>query len=214
MTNTAVANRRGSTVLLAVALCLCVAAAILLAWQSPAEKQLGDAAKLIYFHAALVFVSMALVSVVGLLGLLHLVTRRKAFFAWSQPAKAVMLVYWFVYITSSVLAMKLAWGGIIWTEPRFLLAASILVTLVAIALLETVFEQAKIISSLNVVMGAVVWILVARVPAVMHPTTNPISNSTSSLIKYDTLGIFVFLAAAAIISVLFVRRLTSKGEAQ
>ncbi len=195
-----------------IGLCVCVACAVLLAWLAPAERQLGDAAKLIYFHAALVFVSMALVSVVGLLGLLHLATGRRVFFEWSQPAKAVTLIFWFVYITSSVLAMKLAWGGIIWTEPRFLLAASILVTLVAIALLETVFEQPKIISFLNVVMGVVVWILVARVPAVMHPTTNPISNSSSSLIKYDTLGIFISLAAAAIISVLLVRRLTSKGE--
>lgn len=210
---TSAVPRRALTIGLAAGLAVCVAGSIILAYLAPAEQQLGDAAKLIYFHAALVFVSMSLVSAVGLLGLLYLATGRRGFFVWSQPAKTVTLVFWFVYIVSSILAMKVAWGGIIWTEPRFLLAASILVTLVAISLLETVFEQPRIISALNLVMGVIVWVLVARVPAVMHPTTNPIRNSSSSLIKYDTLGIFLFLAAAAVVSVLLARRLETQRRA-
>jgi hypothetical protein len=196
--------------LLTAGIVVCFAAAIIIALLAPPEAQLGDAAKLIYFHAALVFVSMILVSAVGILGLLHLVTGRRLFFDWSRPAKAVMLFFWTFYLTSSVFAMKWAWGGILWTEPRFLLASSILVTLIAIALLETVFETPRVVSALNVLMGVIVWVLVSRVPAVMHPTTNPISNSGSAPIKYDTLGIFLFLAAAAALSVVLGRLLTQK----
>lgn len=193
---------------LAAGIFLLAAAAIVTAYLAPAEQQLGDAAKLIYMHAAMVFVSMLLVTAVGVLGLLHLLTKKEIFFRWSVPTKIVTLIFWFTYISSSIVAMKLSWNMIIWTEPRFLLADAILLVLVAIFLLGTIFDAKKIVSGLNVLMGALVWILVSSVPAVMHPTTSPIRNSSSSAIKTDTLLIFIFLLAAAFVSVILCYNLT------
>lgn len=204
------ANRAANTGL-AAGIFLFSAAAGVTAFLAPAEQQLGDAAKLIYLHAGMVFVSMLLVSAVGVLGLLHLLTGKELFFAWSKPAKIVTLIFWTTYLTSSIIAMKLSWNMIIWDEPRFLLACAILLVLFAISLLGTIFDAKKIISALNVTMGALVWVLVSSVPAVMHPTTSPIRNSGSSAIKTDTLLIFVFLLSAAIMSVILCYNLT-KGK--
>lgn len=198
---------------LSAGIAVCAAAAGITAFFAPAEQQLGDAAKLIYLHAGMVFVSMLLVSAVGLLGLLHLITGKEIFFTWSRPAKIVTLIFWAVYLSSSIVAMKLSWNMIIWNEPRFLLAAAILLVLVAISLLGTIFDAKKIISALNLTMGALVWILVSSVPAVMHPTSSPIRNSGSAAIKLDTLLIFLFLLTAAFTSVILCYNL-SKGKIQ
>lgn len=196
---------------LAAGIAVCAAGAGTAAYLSPAEQQLGDAAKLIYLHAGMVFVSMLLVSAVGILGLLYLITGKDIFFDWSKPTKVVTLIFWFVYLSSSILAMKLSWNTIVWDEPRFLLACSILLVLVAISLLSTIFDAKKVISGLNVTMGVLVWTLVSSVPAVMHPTSSPIRNSGSAAIKTGTLLIFLFFLAAAIQSVILCYNLT-KGS--
>lgn len=195
-------------VFLAAGIAAAVIAALITAYLAPAEQQLGDAAKLIYLHAGLVFVSLLLVTVVGLLGVLFLVTGKKAFFDWARPAKTVTLIFWFTYLSSSIVAMRLTWGGIIWNEPRLLLASSLFLILLAIFLISLTLNAPKIIASLNVLMGASVWILVSRVPAVMHPTSNPIRNSSSAFIKLDTLLIFLLFLAAAVLSVILTKALT------
>jgi len=191
---------------------LTAAAAGVTAFLAPAEKTLGDAAKLIYLHAGMVFVSLILVTCVGVLGLLYLITGKETFFNWAKPTKIVTLIFWSVYLSSSILAMKLTWNTIVWNEPRFALAASILAALLAIFLLSTVFEARRVIASLNIAMGATTWILLSQVDAVMHPTSNPIRNSGSAAIKYDSILIFIFLLTCAILSVILARRLLNKIE--
>lgn len=193
-------------VILVTGIAAAVIAACVTAFLAPAEKQLGEAVKLIYLHAGMVFVSLILVTCVGILGLLYLVTSKRIFFEWAKPTKVVTLIFWFAYLSSSLVAMKLTWGGIIWSEPRFILAVSIFLILLAIYLVSLTFHAPKIIASLNLLMGASTWILLSRVPAVMHPTSNPISSSGSSAIKLDTLLIFLFFLAAAGMSVLLVKK--------
>jgi hypothetical protein len=192
--------------LLAAGIAGMIVAALVTAYLAPAEAQLGDAVKLIYLHAGMVFVSLILVTCVGILGLLYLITGKRIFFDWAKPTKIVTLVFWFTYLSSSVVAMQLTWGGIIWGEPRFILAVSIFLILLAIYLVSLTFHAPKIIASLNVLMGASTWILLSRVPAVMHPTSNPISSSGSLAIKLDTLLILLFFLAAAGMSVVLAKK--------
>ena len=195
-------------VILAAGIAAAVIAALVTAYLAPAEQSLGDAVKLVYLHAGLVFVSLILVTCVGVLGFLFLVTGKSVFFAWAKPTKVVTLIFWFVYLSSSLLTMKLAWGGIMWGEPKLLLAGSIFLILLAIFLVSLTFHAPKVIASLNLFMGASVWFLLSRVPAVMHPTSSPIRNSSSTFIKLDTLLIFLFFLAAAVLSVILTRALT------
>lgn len=85
------------------------------------------------------------------------------------------------------------------------LALSILFLLTAIFLVSLTVHAPKIIALLNILMGTSVWILVSRVPAVMHPASSPIRNSTSGAIKLDTLVIFLFFLAAAVLSVVLAK---------
>jgi len=193
--------------ILAAGIALAVIAAVIVAALSPPEQQLGDFAKLIYVHAGLVFVSLLLVAAVGALGLLYLVTNRKVFYVWSLAAKPVTLIFWAVYLGISILAMKLTWNEIIWNEPRFLLAASVFLILCSLYLVSLAVHAPKAVAFLNLATAVVVWWLVAKVPAVMHPTSNPIRTSSSGLIKLDSLLIFLFILAAAALSVTLAQRL-------
>lgn len=132
-----------------------------------------------------------------MLGLLYLITGKEIFLEWSRPTKLATLSFWAVYLATSFLAMKLTWGGIVWREPRLLLGSAILFVLVAVYLLSSVVSAPKLISFFNLLMGAVVWVLVSRVPSVMHPSNNPIRSSSSLAIKLSTLAILLLFLAAA-----------------
>lgn len=161
------------------------------------EQTLGSAVRLIYIHAALIFVCLILVTAVGALGLLYLATGKEVFLAWSYPTKLTTISFWLVYLATSFLAMKLTWGGIVWGEPRLLLGSAIFFVLVAVYLLSSVVSAPKLISFFNLLMGGVVWVLILRVPSVMHPSNNPIRSSSSLPMKLSTLAILLLFLAAA-----------------
>ncbi len=187
-------------------------AALVVAAFAPAEQTLGNAAKVVYVHAGLIFVSLCLVTLVGILGVLYLITGKDVFFKWAKPTKRVTLIFWGVYLISGIIAMYLAWGGMLWQEPRMLLGFSIFILLIAIYILATTVHAPKLISLFNVVMGASVWILLTQVPAILHPTSNPIKNSSSALIKLSTLAILILFSASAVFSVLLSKDFEKKFQ--
>ncbi len=174
-----------------------VVSALAVDWFAPAEQTLGNFVKLIYLHAALVFVSLVMYSGVGLLGLLYLVTSRDVFLKWALPAKQVALIFWFVYIVTSMISMKLIWGAVVWAEPRFVLAVSAFVVLLGIYLLSIAFETPRLVSVLNLSMAAAIWILISRIPRILHPGS-AIRSSPSLAIKLSTLAVSLLLLAAAV----------------
>jgi hypothetical protein len=171
--------------------------ALVIVWLAPAEQTLGNFVKLIYLHAALVFVSLVMYSGVGLLGLFYLVTSRDMFLKWALPAKQVALIFWFIYIVSSMVTMKLIWGAVVWAEPRFVLAVSAFVVLLGIYLLSIAFETPRLVSLFNVAMAASIWILISRVPRILHPGS-AIRSSPSLAIKVSALAVSLLLLAAAV----------------
>lgn len=171
--------------------------AFVIDWLAPAEQTLGNFVKLIYLHAALVFVSLVMYSGVGLLGLLYLVTNRDVFLRWALPAKQVALIFWFIYIVTSMISMKLIWGAVVWAEPRFVLAVSAFVVLLGIYLLSIAFETPRLVSVFNLSMAAAIWILISRIPRILHPGS-AIRSSPSLAIKLSALTVSLLLLAAAV----------------
>jgi len=197
-------------IILGALIAACFVAALTIAVFAPAEQTLGNAAKVVYVHAGLIFVSMCLVTVVGIMGLLYLITGRDIFYKWAKPTKRVTLIFWGIYLISGIAAMWLAWGGMIWQEPRMLLGFSIFILLIAIYILATTVHAPKLVSLFNVIMGASVWLLLSQVPAILHPTTRPINNSSSLWIKLSTLAILVLFAVAAALSVVLSKDFEQK----
>lgn len=202
-------NRR---ILLGALIAVTFAAAVVIGLLAPPEQTLGNAAKAVYIHAGLIFVSLCLVTLVGILGVLYLVTGKDVFFNWAKPTKRVTLIFWTIYLISGIVAMYLAWGGMLWQEPRMLLAFAIYILLIAIYILATTVHAPKLVSLFNVIMGASVWILLSQVPAILHPTSNPIANSSSMLIKLSTLAILVLFSASAVFSVLLSKDFEKKFQ--
>ena len=60
--------------------------AVVFAWLAPAEATLGEAVKLVYVHAALMWVGFALSTSGGVAGVAYLFRRKDALIAWSSGA--------------------------------------------------------------------------------------------------------------------------------
>lgn len=175
--------------------------ALILIWLAPAEKSLGQAVKLVFLHAAFMWVAFGLVTLQGLLSLVSLLTPQKAtlirFNALTLIASLIL------FLATGLLGLYTAvvtWGGVNWTEPRlFMLAEVLALGLIAIGL-KTVLNP-KLGSLVSLAFAVVVWVLVLRTELVMHPA-NPIFSSNSLTFKTVPVSASL-LIASAILALIF-----------
>lgn len=180
-----------------VSFALLVTLALVVAWFAPTEETLGEAVKLIYLHAGLIYACLALLTGIALLGLVNIVVARGFLREWLWPVKVATLSFWVIYLLTSLIAMQLTWGAIVWAEPRLLLGASLFLVLLAAYVASTVVRSPRLTGLLDLASGAVVWILISRVPTIMHPSGSPIRSSPSWSLKLSVLAITVLLLASA-----------------
>lgn len=173
------------------------AAIVLVLIVAPLDRVLGDVSRLVYLHGAMVWVAIAGFSVAGILGVAHLLTAKSAWYAWSQGAERSAIVFWAGYLPISVLAADMAWNGVFWAEPRWAMAAQILVVAVAFQVGGRLLNNPQISSALNVLLaGVTVWLLL-RTPLVIHPD-NPIGESSYSSIQLSFVALVVLCGLAGV----------------
>lgn len=149
---------------------------------APLDRALGDVSRLVYLHGAMVWVALVGFSIAGLVGVGHLVTGRPAWYRWSQGLERSAILFWAGYLPLSVVAADLAWNGVFWAEPRWAMAAQVLVVAVAFQVGGALLGRPQISSTLNATMAGVTWWLLIRTPVIIHPD-NPIGASDSLGIK-------------------------------
>lgn len=183
---------------------LIIAAATVLVWLAPEEKQLGQGIKSVYVHVALIWVGMAGLVAAGLIGIGVLLSASRKLSAWMETVGWVALGFYAAGVSMSILASKVNWGNVFWQEPRMKVALNML----ALALIVEIFVSwvpwhrlKGFLSSLLVVILA--WTTMSA-PLVLHPK-NAISSSSSSGIKMTFLGLSLLIAAAAAWIVWFVK---------
>ena len=101
---------------------------ILLVLFSPEDKELGPVLKLIYLHGALIGVGFFLFTGVGLVSLISLF-RKSSEFSLLFAIEKTAIVFWVAATIAGNIASQLAWGGILWSEPR--LQATIIISLLS-----------------------------------------------------------------------------------
>ena len=172
------------------------AAAILLmvvfAWFAPAEATLGKAVKLVYVHAAMMWVGIGLISLGGIAGLLFLFFRNEAIIRWSSGSAVVGVALFALTGFLGAVTAKITWGGVFWAEPRMAMLGQIFFV-AAVAAIAVRISGSKTIAGLaNLGLGIITWVLIIRTERVIHPDS-PIFRSDSTAIK-----VFPLLIAAMI----------------
>ncbi len=175
----------------ALELIVLVALIVVVTLLGPEEKTLGAAARIIYLHGALVWVSIVVFSAAALLGAAGLLLRRLWLHQWSRAAGQVALLFWVGYLPLSMWAARVAWGRVFLADPSFQRAFRILgVALIVQAVVWLVAHPVWAASALNLVPLIFVVLQLNQTERFMHPD-GPIRNAESALIQVY----FYFLSA-------------------
>lgn len=172
-----------------------VFAAVLL-YLAPAEQTLGQWVKLIYFHGMLSYASIYAFYASGVLGAANLLLNKPAMGLWSGQLGTISVWAWVVSFLLSLVSMQVAWGGLMWTEPRTLVALFIVVLGIGKEIL-SYNGGTRLKSAANLVFAVAVVALRLNMGRVMHPE-NPIGAADSAAIR---LFPYILLAATLLMFV-------------
>lgn len=154
----------------------------IVAWLSPRDRVLGDLVKLIYVHGALIRVAILTFAASGLLGVVFLALPRQPLLDWSQASARAAFVLWILYWLSSVLSMQLAWGGIAWSEPRFIVTTPVLIAAPAVQLGTWLVGNQRFTAFANALLAGVIIFSLTRAHLILHPL-DPVGQSPSTEIR-------------------------------
>lgn len=170
---------------------LAIAAALL----APPEEHLGDVAKLVYAHAAQAWIGMIGFTVAAFFSILFLVTGQDRHYAWAESFQKTGLVWWFIHVSSSLVVMELAWGGIFWQEPRFHFALTFMLISLVLFLFTVIVNHKYVSAGLFFVSTFIMYTMILRTDRIMHPA-NPIFGADRALgIKLYTITlVLIFIA--------------------
>ncbi len=185
---------------------LLLALGALLIW-SPAEATLGNVVKIVYLHGALERVSVAAYLVAGALGLALLALRRDPLARWVQAVAETAIGFWIAQGLVSLPAQILAWGAIVWNEPRVLGALWIAGLTGLTYLVARWMNDAAWMALVAVVNAALVTIILRGAVNVVHPP-DAIAASDSLEIK---IAYAALIAVAGLLALVFARERATRS---
>lgn len=179
----------------------------------PPVEQLGDKVRLIIFHGILSISGLTTIYAAGLLALVHLLLHliqavrkprsktgflrhQDLFGQWSGVIGSYSVAVWLAGTLLSLAAMQIAWGGLMWHEPRTVAA----LTMVVLGLGKEYLirgKDAATASAGNVSFAGAVLLIRWTLEFVMHPE-NPIGRSDSRAIKLLPMLLLMITLAAVI----------------
>lgn len=183
-------NNRHYFISILILIGLTVVAALL----APPEASLGQVAKLVYAHAAQAWIGIIGFLVAAVLSIIFLISKTDKFIHWAHAFEKTSLLWWFIHVSSSLITMQLAWGGIFWQEPRFRIALTFMILGFATYCVSLIINRTKISSVLYAVNFIVLLALLSSSSRIMHPT-NPIYGAEKAFgIKlYTSVLVVIFL---------------------
>jgi len=164
----------------------------------PPEQSIGHVIKIVYLHAALVQTGLLLFLASAVLGLVSFFRKKSRWAKILSASQKACLVVWSVYILSSTVVTKLAWGiWIAWEEPRVF--ASIVIWLAALlfGLLVLWIYNSRFTAFANIILASIAFWMTKTSGTIRHPL-NPIGSSNSIMFKIFFLLIFFLILFLAI----------------
>lgn len=160
---------------------------------APAERTLGEGARLVYLHGAWVWTGKITFGLSALTGLLGLVSGKSRWQELSLALGRTGLFFWLTYLPMSLWVQQMNWGGIFWDEPRWRIP--LMFGIVGL-LMQTglwLIENLRLASGANLAFGVLLWLMLGNAQNVLHPDS-PIFQSNAVNIQLS----FILLAALSI----------------
>lgn len=174
-----------------------IAVAVVLALVAPQERTLGGYIRLIYIHAAVTWVGLALFAASFVAGGANLLIKDKAPAKWADSLFVNAIFFWAASSLIGTVAAYLTWGESWYFEPRTRAAFTILVVALIVYVVGPMMESHIVRMSLQTAVPALVFLLLALTGKLVHPN-NAFLKSDSLEIKLFALIItLVFLGVAA-----------------
>ncbi|MGB7094065.1 MAG: hypothetical protein WBD62_05390 [Anaerolineales bacterium] len=162
----------------------------------PAEKSLGTNVRVVYLHGAWVWAALICIIAAAAVGLVGLITRRKAAHYWSLALGRTGLVFWITYLPLSLWAMQTNWNGLFLSEPRWRVAMIFAIGGLILQIGITLLENPAWASALNLVYVVILVYVLQTTDQVMHPGS-PIFGSGVWRIQIYFLLLLVLTLLAA-----------------
>lgn len=174
----------------------------LLAMLGPEEQSLGSNVRIVYLHGAWVMAAELAFIAAGAIGLIGLLSRRKALHQWSAALGRTGIIFWTTYLPLSLWAMQANWNGLFLAEPRFRLAVIFAVTGILLQLGLWLINTHWVTSLANLLFIVALRIAFATAQNIMHPPPSPIFGSGN----FAIIGFFLALVALTLAASFFLTR--------
>lgn len=174
-----------------------IALAVVLALIAPQEKTLGGYIRLIYIHAAVTWIGLALFAISFFAGAGHLINNKLIGANWVDGFFGNALYFWTASSVIGSVAAYLTWGPAWYMEPRSSMALEILVIAAVVFLLGPLFKKDALRVAVETAVPAVVFLMLGLTGKLVHPN-NAFVTSDSFEIKLFALIITVVFAGVAV----------------
>lgn len=171
----------------------------------PPDKVLGGGVRLVFFHGAVTWTGIVMTALAGIVGLSLLLTGRPGpSLVWR--AQSLGALFWTASLIISFPVMIRTWGGVMWNEPKLLMSAEVVATVLVAWAVGLIAEAPRAIGALSVAAAVIMVALLAITPGAFHPD-NPIMRSGDPLF----IGSF-FLVAVGLVAIAVGALLVGRGR--
>lgn len=174
-----------------------ISLAVTLALVAPQERILGGYIRLIYIHAAVTWVALALFAASFISGATHLPAAEKAPARWADAFFGNALYFWGASSFIGSIAAYLTWGEAWYLEPRTRMAFIILALALVVFTAGPMIKREVLRVALQTAVSAVIFLMLALTGKLVHPN-NAFLKSDSLEIKIFALVIMLVFAGVAV----------------
>lgn len=151
------------------------AAVVAAAIAVPPDKVLGGNVRMVFFHGAVTWTGIVMTVAAGLLGSGYLILGRPGVVrVWRALTLAAL--FWTLSLAISFPVMRSTWGGVLWNEPKLLMSAEVVSSLLIAWAAALLASRARVTAAVSVAAALVMGALLLVTPGAFHPD-NPIMSS-------------------------------------
>ncbi len=169
------------------------------------EASLGHLIKLVFVHASLIQISLALLFINSLISIAAFFWKKEKLTALVKILMHFSVWGWALAYLGSVWVTQAAWGAIDWDEPRFLASTQLLFLLLPYWGLNLIINFDWLLKFTSFGMGIFAQFLIRLAPVRIHPE-NPLGQSESWLMQWGFASVFFLLSLWFLFSIYSIYR--------
>lgn len=170
---------------------------------APEEETLENAVRWVYLHVAFTWAGAGVINFAGVLGIVLLVRPFQGIARWMFPLELVAVgLYAFGFLISLVSAW-VAWGGVLWQEPRVITSLVVIVAGFGALLALRRLQGPRVAGLVAILYAVLLSYQLGATRVVFHPE-EPIDASESTAIRLTFYGLTILAIALGVSFVWFL----------